>query len=279
MTKTLTLYAVLAFALRASGQTTYTDHPNGDSSLVPTVQSPLANTLLGVVIERWRYDPAAKTVILHLVNNSHKDVTAFNISIAERYADGSTDYVDGTPNDIHDHQVMEDKVNLYLMDGRSGKFLAGTTLDYLIPEAKDIADVEAILDVVAYADGTADVQNDRAFRNLMAARKGPLLAMQKVDEIIKRVLADPMVSSPVAEVLRALRPLADANQKNRPPEDPEYFEAMNLRNEVNNLEMMRSHSNERERLMQYVEQQEKRIALMKPHCELVTKTKKAPLPD
>jgi len=72
------------------------DHPNGDTQLIPTVQSKLPNTLLGVVIENWHYDPAQKAVVLHLVNNSQKDVTAFNISILEKYADGSTHYLDGT---------------------------------------------------------------------------------------------------------------------------------------------------------------------------------------
>jgi len=275
MKVTLMLCAVLAFAMRASGQaTTYTTDTGGTNTLVPTVQSPLANTLLGVVIESWRYDPHQKAVILHLVNHSNKTVTAFNISIAERYADGTTDHMDGRPNDIHDHQVMEDELNRFLMDGRYGnvtqsKFSAGTTKDYAMPEAKEIADVEAIVDVVAYADGTADVQNDRAFKNLVAARKGPLLAMQKVDEIIKRVLADSMVSSPIAEVLRALRPLADAEQKNRPPEDPEFFQVMSLRNDVQNIEMAQQQkTNEREWLARYVEEQEKRIALMKPHCEI-----------
>lgn len=101
------LCAVLTFAVRASSQTTYQPPPL-ESPAIPTEQSKLPSALPGVVIESWRYDPQAKVIILHLVNNSHKDVTAFNISIAERYADGSTDYADGRPNDIHDHQKMED---------------------------------------------------------------------------------------------------------------------------------------------------------------------------
>jgi hypothetical protein len=129
---------------------------------------------------------------------------------------------------------------------------------------------------MAYADGTADVQNDRAFKNLVAERKGPLLAMQKVVEVIKGVLADPMVSSPIAEVLRALKPIADAAQTNRPPEDPAFFEAMHLRNEVKILETTQ-HSQmlstmkmtEREWLTHTVEEQEKQIAVLAPHADLV----------
>jgi hypothetical protein len=302
MKKTLTLCALLAFAVRASGQTpsTYTDHPNGDSSLIPTVQNKLPNTLLGVVIESWHYDRGQKTLTLHLANHSDKTVTAFNISFAEKYADGSTNpwYAEGIPHNLQDSQRMEDELNLFIQsqdERRSGHgiaasgpvvngqiqmpgpptsvFAAGTTRDYVMMrgEEKDVADIEAVVDVVAYSDGTADVQNDRAFRNLMAERKGPLLAMQKVVEVIKGVLADSMVGRPLAEVLRALNPLADAAQtKNRPPEDPEFYQATTLRDELKNLETIQQQKvpNEREWLTRYSEQQEKRIALMKPHCEL-----------
>jgi hypothetical protein len=233
------------------------------------------------VIENWRYDPQQKSVILHLVNDSHKDVTAFNISILEKYADGSTAYTDGTPSDIHDHQMMEDmlgptintQMGVVSHGSGNGTLAAGTSRDYVDLVGKDVSGIDAVVDVVAYSDGTAQVQNnDRAFKNLVAARKGPLLAMQKVVEVIKGVLADPMVSSPIAEALRALRPLADAEQKNRPPEDPEFFQAMSLRNDVQNLEMAQQQKiNEREWLTRYLEQQEKRIGLMRPHCELVTK--------
>jgi len=142
----------------------------------------------------------------------------------------------------------------------------------VIPEGgqKDVASVEAVVDVVAYADGTADVlDNDQAFQNLVAERKGPLLAMQKTMEIIKGVLADPMVSSPVAEVLRVLTPLADADQARNRPADAEFFEAMGLRNHVRDLEIVPKTMTEREWLTRYVEQQEKRIALWSPHANLV----------
>jgi hypothetical protein len=261
------------FTVRASGQA--------------TAQPPFP-----VVIEGWHYDPkgaVGKTITLHLVNRSNKDATAWNISIAEKYADGSTDYVDGRPNRLGDHQVMEDMLGALIqrqlmgavqkaltIPERNRTFAAGTSRDYMIPEAKDIADIEAVVDVVAYADGTADVQNDRAFKNLVAARKGPVLAMQKVVEVIKGVLADPMVSSPIAEVLRALRPLADADLgKNRPPEDPEFFEAMHLQNKLKDLQTeptfwsRLTKMNEREWLTRYVEQQEKQIALLSPHANLV----------
>ena len=271
---------------------------------VPAVQSQTPKPL-GVSIEGWRYEPQAKVVILHLVNNSHKDVTAFNISIAEKYADGTTNYVDGRAPGIHDHQMMEDLLG-HLINAQSGKrteaivpevaggnayekimhqqmiqnlqvtFAAGTNRVQIDFVTKDVSDIDAIVDVVAYADGTAQVvDNDRAFRNLVAERKGPVLAMEKMIEVVKGVLADPMVTSPFDAALRQLIPLAEsANVKNGSPEDPEHEAAVHLRMAVQDFQSMqrslwsRITMTEREWLTQYVQSQEKQIELMKPHCEL-----------
>src|SRR6267142_7174625 len=275
----------LAFTIRTSGQTpsTYTDHPNGDISLHPTEQSKLPTKLPGVVIEGWHYDPAQKAVILHLVNQSHKDVTAFNISILEKYADGSTSYLDGTPSDIHDHQMMEDmlgptinaQMGVVSHGSGNGTFAAGTSRDYPDLVGKDVSGIDAVVDVVAYADGTAQVQNnDRAFQNLVAERKGRLLAMEKVNDGVRRALADPMVSDPVNAALNELLPFAEslgAKTKNRSPEVAENNVARNLQGDVQNLQGMREKngSTQRESLVGYVEYNGKLIVLMKPHCELM----------
>jgi hypothetical protein len=270
----------LAFTIRTSGQTptTYVDHPNGDSSLIPTVQSKLPDSLLGVVIESWHYDPGQKILILHLVNHSHKDVTAFNISIAMKYSDGSTNpwYAEGIPHNLQDSQIMEDMLNLMNQPDRKA-FAAGTTHDHVMyGEEKDIADIQAVVDVVAYADGSADVlNNDRAFRNLVAERKGRLLAMEKVTDVSKRVLSDPMVSDPVSAALNELLPFAEslnAKTKNGSPEVAENNVARNLQGDIQNLQRMQQEktgATQRESLTRYVEYYEKLIALMKSHCELM----------
>jgi len=153
---------------------------------------------------------------------------------------------------------------------------AGTSRDQIDFVTKDVSDIDAIVDVVAYADGTAQVvDNDRAFRNLVAERKGPVLAMEKMIEVVKGVLADPMVTSPFDAALRQLIPLAEsANVKNGSPEDPEHEAGVHLRMAVQDFQSMqrplwsRITMTEREWLTQYVQSQEKRIELMKRHCEL-----------
>jgi hypothetical protein len=269
----------LAFTIRTSGQTPTTYNLYcPEVSLIPTTQSKLPDSSLGVVIESWHYDPQQKTLTLHLVNHSHKDVTAYNISIAEKYADGSTNpwYAEGIPHNLQDSQMMEDMLNLMNQPNRKA-FAAGTTHDHVMyGQEKDIADIEAVVDVVAYADGTADeLDNDRAFRNLVAERKGRLLAMEKVNEVIKRVLSDPMVSDPVSAALNELLPFTEslnAKTKNGSPEVAENNVARNLQGAIQNLQRMQQEktgATQRESLARYVEYHEKLIALMRPHCELV----------
>src|SRR6266481_6137111 len=43
---------------------------------------------IGAVVQTWHYDAATNTVTATVVNLSHKDITAYNISIKETYADG-----------------------------------------------------------------------------------------------------------------------------------------------------------------------------------------------
>jgi hypothetical protein len=163
------------------------------------------------------------------------------------------------------------------VEGGNGTFAAGTSRDY-VDHVGNVSDIDAVVDVVAYADGTAQVQNnDRGFRNLSGERKGQLLAMQRVVEVSKRVLADPMVVSPLDAVIQRLTPLVDSADmvKNRLPEDAEGNVAMHPRSDLKNFEMIQRsqiwsqiNMNEREWLAHYVKQHEKRIELMKPHCEI-----------
>jgi hypothetical protein len=270
----LMLCTVLAFGSQASGQTTYQPPPL-EVPLIPTTQSKLPNSLPPVAVD-WHY--AEGMLNLHLANNSAKDITAYSMTISRRYSNRSTGYVDGSPTVS---ESMEDMLGgvIYREEGMQGQegngtFAAGTSKYQHIPEAADITDVNAVVDMVIFADATAYVQNERAFKQLMAIRKGQLMAMQKVDEVIKGVLSDSTVEEPIAQVLTELIALAFVPRgKLEPlgsrPEDPEGNQQIELQNAIRNLQnMQRTKANEREELTRYVEEQEKRIALMKPHCEI-----------
>jgi hypothetical protein len=140
--------AVLAFALPASGQaTTYNTGIGHAQPLIPTAQAELPKALSPVSID-WHY--AEGMLMLHLVNNSSKDITAYNISISRKYGDGTAD----TPGSS---EMMQEMVGGLIfqeqMQGQverpdGGLSAAGTSQYEHRPETKGIVDVTAVVDMV-----------------------------------------------------------------------------------------------------------------------------------
>src|SRR4029077_474916 len=167
---------------------------------------------LGAVVQTWNYDPVAKVLTLHVLNTSHKDITAYNISLTIKYADGTTAFAESTKDFSPLMATMLEAGSDGYMRSNcgNGTFAAGGSRDDTFAgQPKDITDVTAILDVVAYSDSTADVQNERAFNRLVVMRRGRALAAQKVTEVIRQVLNDPKISTPSAAAAAELTRLAD----------------------------------------------------------------------
>jgi hypothetical protein len=56
------------------------------------------NASTGAVVQSWKYDPETKVLSLKIVNPSDKDITAYNVAIILKYADGTTHALpDGSP--------------------------------------------------------------------------------------------------------------------------------------------------------------------------------------
>jgi len=226
----------------------------------------------GLVIQSWKYDSETKGLALKLVNLSGKDIIAYNISDS----DGSTDYY-GRPNPPGEH--LEDSLGVLINAQMSGKELptdqpngplAGGAARSLILGAKDIS-VKAVVDLVVYADATAEVLNEHAFSQVMAIRKGSLIALQKVSKVITQVLADPTVANPGAAALEELRREIVEAEKHNNPEVAEGNQKVPLQSAVADLERSQwkyMRVTERDYLRQYVENLDKRIALIAPHCQL-----------
>jgi hypothetical protein len=237
-----------------------------------------ARAFTGAVVESWRHDAESKVLTLKIANVSGKDITAYYMGVTLKFADGTTDALaDGEPSwgrgidllgalvyaemtkDLPDEKKPRQKFD--------AGFATGTTRYDLVPvpHAKDIVDVKAVFDTVIYADGTADVGDEQHFKGMMAQRKGGLLAMQKVDEVVKQALSDPTVTDPttMAKVELTRRVLGEA-EKRYDPDDPARYQGMLLRNAVTAMEEMK----DRRSLERYVEDIEKRIALTAPHCNI-----------
>jgi hypothetical protein len=88
----------------------------------------------------------------------------------------------------------------------------------------------------------------------MAMRNGPLMAIQKVDSVLKRELAGSANNSPISAALPELTPLlVSLMSNNRSMEKPEDQQESELQMDISNLRSMQQRKNEREWLTRYAE--------------------------
>jgi len=175
---------------------------------------------------------------------------------------------------------MEDLLGglLHPQANGNGAFAAGTIRDVILPQAKAISNVDAFVDMVVYADSTAESTNDLMLKEIFALRTGSLLAMQHTNEIINRVLADPTVTSPIAEVVKELSAelarFKDAHPNWR-PDVPDEIPGLESAREVfaSTLRMQQEPMDLKkqiERLTNYVSGTEEEIEAWMPHTKLKT---------
>jgi hypothetical protein len=122
---------------------------------------------------------------------------------------------------------------------------------------------------VFYADGSYDQQDEDAFKQMLADRQHQLQEMKDTDELIRNALADEANAHPVAVVLTQLskRRVEEMDKPGqRFPMDLSDSELRSMQQPISYGPM--KGKTERERLTQYVEEQEKKVELMTPHCHL-----------
>jgi hypothetical protein len=169
-------------------------------------QSSRASPPIGAVVQSSDYDAVKGVTTVHIVNTSRKEISALNLSFHVNYPDGRVsgpaefglDFLEGVIQGI-------------------GGFAPGAVHNQEFPGQE--GPVQATVDMVVYADGTADVLNERAFRRLMEGRKASVLAMQKVDELLNKALADPAERHPSARVVAELKSLVAAMEQQKIADD------------------------------------------------------------
>jgi hypothetical protein len=155
---------------------------------------------LGAVLQSWDIDSTKNAVTLHLFNSSGKDVTAYNITIKEMYGQqvnehGYSEDMVGVmlriqdPSEIHRDELRE-------MYHGNGTWEAGTSHDQVLSVQPGLTGFEATLDVVVYADKTAEATNRDALERAMIARKAIAQTLQAASEAIKQALSNPTDQSP-----------------------------------------------------------------------------------
>lgn len=155
----------------------------------------------GAVVISHDYDAAKNTETLHMLNQSDKDITAFDIEVTETYENGQ----------VNTHWPGREMLGMWLVltdpsDPNHAWFAehppehatwrARTTLDFDVGVSPGLKTFEATLDTVIYADKTAETTNADALKRLLNDRKSYAAGLETGSKTIRDALADPNDGAP-----------------------------------------------------------------------------------
>jgi hypothetical protein len=203
------------------------------------------------VTQTWSPDATGKSGTLHIVNVSHKLITAYSISVGESQ-ERVTDFLPVMLSVKEYGGPFRDTSN-------SGAFEPGGVFDEKVP--LEDPTVTPVIDLVVYADGTAEVGNQKTFNNVQAMRKGRLLAAQKTTEVIQQKLADQELKDPHAAIVAELNSILSVYKKNQSDLATGYM-AMIIEETISHM------PGERTDLADFLKIKTSGIALLQAHSNL-----------
>lgn len=239
------------------------------------------------------YYAQTRTLIVHATNNSGKDIMGYYLVVQKKLPNGSLapqgnefmgQYADMLDAWAYVQTSKDPEKYERQWESRSeGVFHAGATRDLSLAGVDD-PNVIVSAAVLFYVDGSFDQHDSDRFNRMLATRQGDLFGKKETDKIIRDVLADLTNEHPCAAVIAALakmvgQSLGDANQdilSNLPQSRREEA----LRTGIHNMRLIQMEAakkigspseknlTERERLLEFVERQEKQVQLMTPQCRL-----------
>ena len=176
--------------------------------LVPGIVSAQA------VIVSHDYDPAKNKVTLHMLNQSGKDITAYDIAVTETYPGSKVPHTHWVgsemvgvmlsivdPTDIHHQDAIENE------HGGNGTWQTGTTRDEFVGVGPGLLTIEPVFDAVIYADRTADSTNPDALKRLLDARRNYAASLETGSQAIRKALANPNDPSPQETARKEIEPV------------------------------------------------------------------------
>jgi hypothetical protein len=239
--------------------------------------SPRPASIAGATVQAVKFDPTTNQLTLRVANISHKDISAIGFTIFATYPkpDGgivplgwTIDLLGGIISYALDGQEVE--------PGAGHGIAAGRFRDLNVPIPMPALNYRAILNVVVYADSTADVLDEAAFQRIVMHRKGELLGMQKANELLASALVDPNGDHPsliVAAKLKALVHALDINQHKNADDSASYV-GLGFLDAIQNLENTPRDPAGRsvmedDHLRAFIRSREDRISLLSSHTEVV----------
>jgi hypothetical protein len=149
--------------------------------------------------------------------------------------------------------------------GGSGALKPGAIIAVDVPVVgQEVQTASATVDVVVYADSTADVLNQKVFEVIVSQRKGRMLGLQKANELLQNALADPNDAHPSVTVVAKLKALAKQN------ENDESVGLLDAATSISNAPKFATGRSRKEDdyLQALIKRHQDRISLMLPHTQL-----------
>jgi hypothetical protein len=218
---------------------------------------------VSVTIKEVMHDAKGNStsVRLAIVNDSGKEVTAYVICVTTTYADGQK------TQGWRDEEMLGNALIPSLFT--QGHHHPGDA--YEIEEGvggipgDPIQNIEANVDVVIYADRTAEVYNQQSFDRIMNIRAATDEGARLTISAIKQVLNNPDNPHPVQDVIDALEP----RTKGQWFTGKEDFVGMfGLSSFLSNLHNMKSGPDQGKALQRYLKQVEADLAITEPHSKI-----------
>jgi hypothetical protein len=237
----------------------------------------LASPPIGAVVQTWNYDPKTNSVILKVVNTSHKDITAFNVSIKETLADGR----------IVEHEMLEEFLGKILSakeipanDTRQaeafrklygdGALHPGEVHDEIIGMQPGFISFVAVVDVVTYIDGTAESTNDDGLGRIVEERQVAVASTKIITAAIQTALADPNDTNPAATAAKAIQDRANVWKAQK--HSKRDLDMMRLESSAKQLSRVSSQNGDKRAALQQIgDTEQAALTILSAHATL-TKT-------
>jgi hypothetical protein len=221
---------------------------------------------IGAEVQSWSYDPSHNPplVTLKVVNTSHRDISAFNISIKEAYANGREEQ----------HEMLVELLGYIIeakeLEGTSsadaayfrsvhgdGAFHPGEVRNEKLPVQSGLTNYQAVIDVVTYTDGTSDAPiNKDALQRIIDERQATADSEKMAMDIIQKALADPNDADPAATAAKQIQDRVTAWRAQQHTKlDIDDVRLEQMANELS------SHVHNRDALKQYVSKEQARMSI------------------
>jgi hypothetical protein len=169
-------------------------------------QSPTA--IKGVRVLSSTFDPQTHVVKVIFINDSAADITAYGVFLEKRYQNSQRSAWTGGAawgRDFVRQQIGAKQRSALPLSNQP--IHPGQTAEETsdLSGEQDLVSASMRIDMVAYSDGTAEVENEVTFRRLLISRQADLLAARKAAEIGTGVLSNKDDSHPLATLMARLR--------------------------------------------------------------------------